>query len=309
MTASTRPPPKTPPITPSPGSGPDGNQVIPVTATSAPAPLYDPGANIDVATGLTYPTAVQQTVTLLFAQALPAGSYEIALSPAIETAPFNPGEDSLLAVTPGLTGHAVVSLAGGQIIEGDRRRATGLVFPSGMLGNLGVWQTGTPFLSQLHDDLGATLDAQLNQVGDASTITGDMDSQILDTFNPALGPASQRPVGVLIIWLDPVSFSLIDPNRDRATYDLENNSYQDTISQAFVSVDRNVEVLVVPIARGVQNYRLTVNQAPAGVRGGEIYLGANLGAVTPLTTALARGPPVSSSAPSKHPRQSSSLNW
>ena len=66
--------------------GPDGKQVIPVQSA-----VYDPGANIDVATGITYPTAVRQTVTLLFAGPLPAGSYEVALSPRDPGRPVQPG--------------------------------------------------------------------------------------------------------------------------------------------------------------------------------------------------------------------------
>src|SRR5262249_21786516 len=51
--------------------GPDGllgtadDQVIPVA--SGHSVVYDPSANVDVASGTTYPTAVRQTVTLLFA--------------------------------------------------------------------------------------------------------------------------------------------------------------------------------------------------------------------------------------------------
>ena len=51
--------------------------------------VYNPGANVEVSSGRTYPTAVRQTVTLLFDRPLPAGSYEVELSPRIQTAAFN----------------------------------------------------------------------------------------------------------------------------------------------------------------------------------------------------------------------------
>ena len=76
--------------------GPDGlagtadDQVIPLA--DGQAVVYDPSTNVDVASGTTYPTAVRQTVTLLFANPLPAGSYRIDLPPAIQTAPFNADE-------------------------------------------------------------------------------------------------------------------------------------------------------------------------------------------------------------------------
>src|SRR5207247_1808958 len=82
-------------------------------------------------------------------------------TPPRQAAPFNPGEGGLLAPAPGLTGHTVVSAAGGAIREGSRRVARGLVPAGGALGSFAAFKAGTPFLTQLHDDLGALLDAGL----------------------------------------------------------------------------------------------------------------------------------------------------
>src|SRR5207248_11594748 len=162
-----------------------------------------PTTNVRIASGNVYPPAIRQTVTLLFTDPLPAGSYQIELLPVIQTAAFNEDEQGLVAPSPGLTGHPVVSLSGSQVTEGARRTARDLVFAAGALGDFGIFQAGTPFLTQLHDDLGALLDAELSRRGDSPVIPGTIDSQILDRFNPALGPVGQRPVAVLVIWLDP----------------------------------------------------------------------------------------------------------
>ena len=89
--------------------GPDGllgtadDQIIPIAATAGNQPIvYDPGADVQVASGLTpnYPAASRQTITLLFANPLPAGSYEIILSPAIQSAALNSSEAPCWLATP-----------------------------------------------------------------------------------------------------------------------------------------------------------------------------------------------------------------
>src|SRR5205823_827022 len=65
--------------------------------------VYDPSTNVSVASGNVYPTAIRQTVTLLFADSLPAGSYQIELSPAIQTTAFNGKEPDLVVAAAGLT--------------------------------------------------------------------------------------------------------------------------------------------------------------------------------------------------------------
>src|SRR5262249_3258964 len=215
--------------------GPDGiagtadDQVIPIQGgTGNKSVVYDPSTNVSVASGNVYPTAIRQTVTLLFTDPLPAGSYQIELSPAIQTAAFNEDELGLIAGSTSLTGHPVVSRSGSQlggVTEGARVTAQNLVFAAGALGDFGIFQTGTPFLTQLHDDLGALLDAELSRLGDNPLIPGTIDDQIQDRFDPALGPVGQRPVAVLVIWLDPVSPVLIDSRGSRVVYDQQDSSF------------------------------------------------------------------------------------
>src|SRR5207302_645819 len=122
--------------------GPDGlagtadDRVIAIQGGSGTkSAVYDPSTNVNVASGNVYPTAIRQTVTLLFADPLPAGSYQIELSPAIQTAAFNQDERGVVVVRGGLTGHPVVSHSGGPLAEGDRMMAQNLVFAAGALGD------------------------------------------------------------------------------------------------------------------------------------------------------------------------------
>src|SRR5262249_39552677 len=65
-------------------SGFTADQVIPLaSAPGAQAVVYDPGANLDVVSGLHYATAVRQTVTLLFDQPLPPGDYTVRIAPDV----------------------------------------------------------------------------------------------------------------------------------------------------------------------------------------------------------------------------------
>src|SRR5262249_55207833 len=277
--------------------GPDGlagtsdDEVIPVHAGTAGGQpvVYNPGANVDVASGKTYPTAVRQTVTLLFAGALPAGSYQVELSASIQTAPFNASEVGLLSSAASFTGHAVVSVVRGTVTEGDRRTATDLVFAGGALGDLSVWQRGTPFLTQLHDDLSALLDARLTALGDDPSIPDAIDHQIVARFDPALGPPAVRPVAGLVIWLDPVPVGLFGSSNNRAVYNLRDNSFVNTFTNSFVMVAGNVEVLALAfVPTGVQNFLLTVETVP-GARGGVIYFGVLGNQIVQLTAALREG--------------------
>jgi hypothetical protein len=252
--------------------------------------LYDPSTNVSVASGNVYPTAIRQTVTLLFTDPLPVGSYQIDLAPAIQTAAFNEDEPGLITPSPGITGHPVVSLSGSQVNEGDRRTALDLVFAAGALGDLGIFQTGTPFLTQLHDDLGALLDAQLSRLGDSPTIPGTIDTQIVDRFDPALGPAGQRPVAVLVIWLDVVSPNVVDAQGRRVVFNTQDNAVENTFGQGYANVTGNLEVFVLPFfARTTETLHLSVSNVPTTARGGVLYFGAERNEVVPLTAALRSG--------------------
>src|SRR5205823_1012744 len=81
---------------------PGGDVVIPLSA--ARGAIYTSQAKVEVASGLTYPKAVQHTVTLFFDQALPAGTYRVELLPALQAAPYNAVEADLL----GGDGHLVL---------------------------------------------------------------------------------------------------------------------------------------------------------------------------------------------------------
>jgi hypothetical protein len=272
-------------------AGPDGlfgtadDQVLPVDATQGV--VYDPSANVDVGSGLTYPTAVRQTVTLLFDQPLPAGSYQIVITPAVQAALFNAAEAGLLTPVPGFTGHALVSLVQGQVTEGARLQSAGLVVAAGPLGDFGVWNTGTPFLSQLHDDLGALLDAQLTSNGNAPTITGQLLAQIQTRLDPALGALGQRPTGVLVLWLDPVLLALSGPGGDQVVYNPQDNSLSNTFPGGYVDVVGNIEVIVIDVITG--QFLLQVSNVPATARGGMVFLGLTQDQVDSFTNALQSG--------------------
>jgi hypothetical protein len=271
--------------------GPDGilgtadDQVIPVDATQGV--VYDPSTNVDVGSGTTFPTAVRQTVTLLFDKPLPAGSYQVKVVAAVVAAPFNASEASLLTPIPGFTGHALVSRVQGQVTEGASRLAAGLVVAAGPLGSFGVWNGGTPFLSQLHDDLGALLDAQLTSVGDAPSVTAQLLAQIKARLDPALGALGQRPTGVLVLWLDPVPLALTGPDGNQAVYDQPDNSLTNMIPGSYVDVVGNIEVLVLNGTSG--QVGLQVNNVPATARGGMVLLGPNQDETMGLTDALRNG--------------------
>jgi hypothetical protein len=271
-------------------AGPDGllgtadDLAVPIEAA-----VYDPSANADVASGKTYPTAVRQTVTLLFAQPLAPGSYQIDLDSGIQAAPFNDTETAQLSEDSGFSGHPLASVVTGAVTAGDRRAETDLVFADTALGDLAVWQAGTPFLTQLHDDLGALLDARLTALGDDPGITGAIDRQILDRFNPALGAPAERPVGVLVLWLDPVPVDLFGSS-GRVTFNPQDNSFVSTLTRGFVSVAGNMEVVVLSfVPAGVQSYFLGVDPLPPGARGGAAYFGASGSQVQDLTAALRAG--------------------
>jgi FG-GAP-like repeat len=277
--------------------GPDGlfgtaddQQIAIQSGTGKRSVVYDPSTNVSVASGNVYPTAIRQTVTLLFTGSLPAGSYRVELSPTIQSDLFNSDETSLLAGSPGLSGHPVVSLSGSQVTEGERLTALNLVFAAGALGDFGIFQTGTPFLTQLHDDLSAVLDAELTRLGDQPSIPTTIDNQILDRFNPALGPIGQRTVAVLVIWLDPVSPTVADDRDNRTVFNLQDRSFVNTFSRAYVNVTGPLEVLVFPIFAGLsETLRLSVADVPATARGGVLFFGTEGNQVRPLTAELRGG--------------------
>ena len=166
--------------------GPDGvegggdDQEIPVgidlPAGSRPV-VYNPGSNVDVASGLVHPTSVRQTVTLLFGHPLHSGTYKVVVTSNVLSAEFNSDETSLVTPSAGLNGHPVVSTDDVDVQEGAKLAA--IVNPVGQLGDLTVFEQGTPFLSQFHYDLGALLNALLSGSGDDGSITNQLIQQVI----------------------------------------------------------------------------------------------------------------------------------
>src|SRR5262249_22688655 len=111
-----------------------------------------------------------------------------------------------------------------------------------------------------------------------------------DRFVPALGTPGARPIAVLVLWLDPIRLSLVDPNRNRVSFNPQDNSYQNTFRTGYASVTGNVELLVLPfVASTASSYLLTVNQVAATARGGVAYFGPEGNTLLPLTAALRAG--------------------
>jgi hypothetical protein len=230
--------------------GPDGkagtadDQVIPL-ATSFQSVVYDPSANVDVTSGKVQPTAVRQTVTLLFANSLPAGSYQVTLSSAIQAAPFTASETSLLSGSTALAGHPVMSVTNGQITSGSLVTATDLVLQSGALGNLNTLKAGNAFLTQLHDDLSALLDAQKTAQGGQAQITPALIDQVLNRLEAGLGAPGHRTTTAVALLFDPVSIGVDDPAGDMIDYDLGSDDLTDDTMDSYVNVDNNIEIVII----------------------------------------------------------------
>jgi hypothetical protein len=271
------------------GSNGDSPQIIPIATETdgEQSVIYDPSANIDVATGITYPTAVRQTVTLLFDQALPVGSYLIAISPNIQSAPFNDDESTVLSTEGAGVEHSVVSIADGEIAPGAEFAATNLVSNMGLSGSFDSFQTGTAFLTQLHGDLGAILDASLTAEGDQSTITPALLNQLLLQFRPSLELAGTSLPPLLVMFLDPVSLNLADPDGTRISYNLQTGDLTDNAADAYVNVADNVELVVMPVIPG--QYVLNVSNVPEAGRGGVMIVGADVEESDALTDGMRAG--------------------
>jgi hypothetical protein len=275
--------------------GPDGkagtadDQVIPL-ATGFQSVVYDPSANIDVASGKIHPTAVRQTVTLLFSRPLPAGSYQVTLAPAVQAAPFTADEASLLSGGTAFAGHPVASIAGGIITSGSVVTATDLVLQSGTLGDLNSLKAGNAFLTQLHDDLSAVLDAQKTQQGGQAPITPALIDQVLNRLEQGLGAPGKRTTTAVALVFDPVSIGVDDPGGGAIDSDLGSDTLTDTTMDSFVDVDGNIEVVILfdpPATSGDIN--VTVSDVPPDASGAAVVLGTNADTTIDLTDDLDAG--------------------
>jgi hypothetical protein len=264
--------------------GPGGRQVIPL-ATGFQSVVYDPSANLDVASGTIHATALRQTVTLLFSQPLPSGSYRITFSPAIQAAPFSAGESSMLA-----GGHPLASVTGGNITSGALVMATDLVLASGALGNLNTLKSGNAFLTQLHDDLSALLDEQKTAQGGQAQITPALVDQVLNRLEQGLGAPGQRTTTAVALVFDPVSVGVEDPTGDSVDYSLQSDTLTDDTMDSYVDVDGNIEVVILfdpPTDLG--DISVTVGDVPPDASGAAVVLGTNEDTTMDLTDDLDSG--------------------
>jgi hypothetical protein len=265
------------------------DQVIPLRADdpSRQPVIANPSSNVDASSGQTFATAIRQTVTLVFDQALPTGSYRVEISPVVQTRSFNGTEMARLESDTQFGGHPVVSFVAGQIVEGAVIEVQDLVQPAGALGSFQTFEDGTSFLTQLQNDLSFLLDNLLTEFGDADAITPAILNQITDRFKVAIGSLRQRLTSMLIVFLDPVSLELVDPGNNRVTFDLQTNEVQRSIPNAFVEVGGNVEIVVIPNVNG--QYRLDVADVPPSARGGVVFLGRQREMVQTFTNELRGG--------------------
>ena len=173
------------------------------------------------------------------------------------------------------------------VTEGDNQTVADLVSFSEALGNLVVWQIGTPYLTQLHDDLGALLDAQLTAFGDASTISPAIDSQIVARFDPGFGAgrAARLRAGDLARPRARGCLRRQQPGELQSGDQLVCEHIQHRLRQR--RRERGGAGASLR-ATGVQNYLLGVVPVP-GSRGGVDYFGADGDQVRSLTAALRNG--------------------
>ncbi len=274
-----------PSVTDNPGNftvtwlGPNGPQNVPLAKVGQPV-VYDPSANVHVSSGLTYPTAVRRTITLLFDQPLPAGSYQVTLSPHVQAA-SSAGEAGILAGDNASYGsHPVVLAAGGTITNGSPFVVANLVTPPGT-PNPNAIAGGTPFLTQLENDLGAYLDALLAKGVSDADATALINQEVVARFGP--GAAANIPIAVF--WLDPVSLDVQAPQQaGSVSYSQRKEAVKNDLGQTFVEVGGNVEVVVMAGLAGT--FKLDVSDVPETARGGAIVLANGISQVVALTDAL-----------------------
>ena len=249
--------------------------------------VYDAGANTHVVadnTVRTFAAAVRQTITLLFDQPLGRrGHLRSDLSANIQTAGFSaPRKLDQLAAGVGFDGHPIVADQAGKFTTGSTVLVTATVQP----GSLTQLSAGTPFLTQMHDDLGATLDALLSAEGDSATIPASLTAELLNSFVPGWA-ANGGTTPFLILWLDPVSIALADPNAARTTFSLQNNAVDNKIPSTFLEVGGSVEVMVVAATSGT--YRLDVSDVQGSARGEAVLLDGGQVKTVALTDAMRGG--------------------
>ncbi len=254
--------------------------------------VYSPSTNVEISSGRTFPTAIRQTVALLFDEALPAGSYHIETT-GLQSEPYNQEELELLAELPNLGRHPLMAFDGGYLTDQVSVAAIDLVLAAGELGDLGVFTDGTRFLSQLHNDLSATLDEALTELGDDASVSDTLLDQILGRLAPALGERGDRPVSLFALFLDPVSLNVSDLDEEEIAYDLaqhDDDPLVVTDDDCYVEVGGNIEVIVCTVYDPLEEFfDLRVDDVPETVRGGYVLIGPSTETVTNLTPDLRSG--------------------
>jgi hypothetical protein len=130
---------------------------------------------------------------------------------------------------------------------------------------------GTPFLTQLQNDLGALVDALVRAKGDDPAITAAINNQILARFVPGYDPNAKNAQTFAIFWLDPVAIDLQTPQQgQQVSYNLSTNQVKNNAAQTYVEVGGNVEVIVVAGVAG--SFKLDVGDVGSLARGGAVVL-------------------------------------
>jgi hypothetical protein len=256
--------------------------------TIVPASIqYDAGASIQPGSNLYYPTAARHTITLYFSTPLQPGSYALELSAAIQSASNIIGEAHLLVPAPGFNGHPVVFVNNQQQIS----EGTSLLFtvsaPGGSANNVSLWKNGTPFFQQSYDNLGAMLDALLAAQGDAPTISSTINNAIVSQFYPGVQSTTGAPQALALIWVDPVSIDLADAGGNRAVFDLQSNTVVNNLTNTFIEVGSNIQLIVMAATAG--SFSLNLGNVGSTARGGVVMLTPGQTQMLTLTDAIRSG--------------------
>ena len=219
----------------------------------------------------------------------------MTLSPAIQAAPFTGDEASLLSGAATFAGHPVVSLPSGTVANGSQVTATDLVLAAGALGSLNSLKGGNAFLTQLHDDLSAVLDAQKTAQGGQAEITPALIDQVLNRFDAGLGAPGSRTTSAVVLLFDPVSIGVDDPGGDSVDYDLDTGMLTDDTMDSFVDVDGNIEIVVLfdplmdQMALADMDVTVNISDVPTDAGGAALVLDDNGNATMDLTDDIDAG--------------------
>ncbi len=118
-----------------------------------------------------------------------------------------------------------------------------------------------------------------------AVITTEINAEIFARFS-AMFAGGTPTVDIGVLWLDPVSLGVQAP-QGSADYSLATNTATNNISQSYVSVGGNVEVVVLAGLAGT--FKLDVNNVPQQARGGAVVLDSLGNQVVGFTDALRTG--------------------